>query len=603
MDIMINIDKFGWNSGDIELVEPVVTSKEETVGVAEGSAGSGNYNHLGIQGHQGGSLPKDSDAGYERFPGESGNMDMFHMTREMSSSVEKYILSAHGPISVPGEESALAATSYQGGYYNLINYHLRHPELEKDRYGAPIDPIAFKTIEDMDKILDKQSLQKPTVLYRGVKEGLFKALREKGAGTTYRDMGYSSTSISPRTAIDFSQHSYFMLEILAPKGTKAFNPDIYRANKYNPSKNSQNALAFWETEFVLDRGTKYEVVGGLKDRKVDGQNVLFLRVKVVDQNRKAKVGESLAEGGDGSGRTPGSGTGKDTGRESGATNLDTRGDSPAGGGVAKGFVDAKDKENLPKHIRKIRIPPAWTGVRFNPDPKGELLVVGKDAAGRDQYLYSEKFKKGQAREKFARIKSLEVKQAGIEKEIGRKMRSRDADTREAAVVSNLIMKTGLRPGSDEEIVAKVKSYGATTLEGRHVVQVGEEVRLQFIGKKGVAQDVLIEDKDIAKTLLGRKITAGEDGKLFSIDSGKLNRFVHTLNGRKFTTKDFRTLMGTTLAKKFMEKIQVPKTMKLYKKAVREVAKHVAARLGNTPTVALQAYISPTIFAVWRKGLA
>src|SRR5580765_6964984 len=35
---------------------------------------------------------------------------------------------------------------------------------------------------------------------------------------------------------------------------------------------------------------------------------------------------------------------------------------------------------LPKHIAALgRIPPAWTNVRYNPDPKGSLLVVGKDA--------------------------------------------------------------------------------------------------------------------------------------------------------------------------------------------------------------------------------
>ena len=43
----------------------------------------------------------------------------------------------------------------------------------------------------------------------------------------------------------------------------------------------------------------------------------------------------------------------------------------------------------------------------------------------------------------------------------------------------------------------------------------------------------------------------------------------------------------------------PKDEKAYKKAVLKVAKEVAAKLGNTPAVALKAYISPVVFAQWR----
>src|ERR1700680_467430 len=56
--------------------------------------------------------------------------------------------------------------------------------------------------------------------------------------------------------------------------------------------------------------------------------------------------------------------------------------SPASKG---GMVIAEHvKGSFPAHIAALKIPPAWTGVIFNSDPSGDLLVVGRDAAGRRQ---------------------------------------------------------------------------------------------------------------------------------------------------------------------------------------------------------------------------
>jgi DNA topoisomerase IB len=43
----------------------------------------------------------------------------------------------------------------------------------------------------------------------------------------------------------------------------------------------------------------------------------------------------------------------------------------------------------------------------------------------------------------------------------------------------------------------------------------------------------------------------------------------------------------------------PKSQKEYKKMVKDVATIVSKQLGNTPTVALQSYIHPAVFAEWR----
>jgi DNA topoisomerase-1 len=166
------------------------------------------------------------------------------------------------------------------------------------------------------------------------------------------------------------------------------------------------------------------------------------------------------------------------------------------------------------------------------------------------------------------------------------------------------MAMGIRPGSDTDTKAKVKAYGASTLEGRHVVEEDGQVYLRFTGKKGVAINLAVSNPDIARDLADRASRAGAGGRLFPAVAGdSLLEYTHTLNGGGFKTKDFRTLLATRSAMKQVEQAEPPKTEKDYKKRVLEVAKAVSARLGNTPTVALQSYINPAVFAPWRSALA
>ena len=174
--------------------------------------------------------------------------------------------------------------------------------------------------------------------------------------------------------------------------------------------------------------------------------------------------------------------------------------------------------------------------------------------------------------------------------------------KEEAILVKLIAATAIRPGSDNDTKAKVKAYGATTLQKRHVVKREGKIYLDFIGKKGVHINLPVEDKEVAKTLWAKaKQAKHQEGNLFNTDRGKLLEFVHSLDGGGFKTKDFRTLQGTKQAMQHVEQMPAPTNAKEYKKQVREVAKKVAEKLGNTHTVCLQAYINPSVFAEWRMN--
>jgi DNA topoisomerase IB len=94
--------------------------------------------------------------------------------------------------------------------------------------------------------------------------------------------------------------------------------------------------------------------------------------------------------------------------------------------------------------------------------------------------------------------------------------------------------------------------------------------------------------------------AGVTGRLFrGLTDAGLRDHVNSFDGGSFTTKDFRTLLGTRTALREVASRSKPTSMAADKKAVREVATKVSDKLGNTPTIALQSYINPIAFAGWR----
>jgi DNA topoisomerase I len=254
---------------------------------------------------------------------------------------------------------------------------------------------------------------------------------------------------------------------------------------------------------------------------------------------------------------------------------------------------------LPKHVASLKIPPAWTDVRYSESPDSALLVTGKDAKGRVTSIYSAEFSAKQAAIKFARISELVGKFERIKKQNADARK--DPAKRDVSDCLDLIMHTGIRPGSDTDTGAAVKAYGASTLEGRHVRSRGGKVFLDFTGKKGVALSIPVTDPTVAKRLLERKEQAGTHGRIFGdVTHGSLLAHTHSMNGGGFKTKDFRTLLGTSTAGELVKQGDPPTDEKSYRKAVMSVARVVSEKLGNTPSIALQSYIAPEVFSQWRS---
>jgi DNA topoisomerase-1 len=253
-------------------------------------------------------------------------------------------------------------------------------------------------------------------------------------------------------------------------------------------------------------------------------------------------------------------------------------------------------QELPAHLKAVRLPPAWKDVHVTTDPESDVIATGVDEKGRKQVVYSASFAAKNAAAKFARVKELMAKAVAIREE-------NDAKNTDEAVVTRLIMETGIRPGSSFDTGAEKQAYGATTLEGRHVKRRGGKVTLEFVGKKGVDLKIPVENQELGAELIRRAKEAGRKGKLFNTSAQKLRDHVHDLNGGDFKPKDFRTLKGTSIAAQMVSSNPIPpKDEKEYKARVREVAVAVSKKLGNTPTIALQSYIAPEVFSAWRIAI-
>ncbi|MEI6731151.1 MAG: DUF935 family protein [archaeon] len=267
------------------------------------------------------------------------------------------------------------------------------------------------------------------------------------------------------------------------------------------------------------------------------------------------------------------------------------------------WVMAKTGEDLPEHLKDAAIPPAWKNAYANPKPGGKYQAVGMDSKLRIAKTQTPAFVEHQKNIKFARITELKAVKSEVFSQTERDMKSSDKNTSESASCLKVIQSMGIRPGSNNDTKAAKKAYGATTLQGRHVV-VGDNgtVRLKFTGKKGVDLSLPVKDPEVAKMLVERAETAGRKGTLFATSAGKLQDYTHTLGGGGFTPKDFRTLKGTETAEEEIGKVaRAPKTFDQYKKAVRDIGEKVGKVLGNTPAMALKAYIDPHVFEVWKAA--
>ena len=245
-----------------------------------------------------------------------------------------------------------------------------------------------------------------------------------------------------------------------------------------------------------------------------------------------------------------------------------------------------------------KIPPGWRDIWMTTDAQNPLQAAGRDSKGRRVYLYSAEHMGLAAAAKFARLRAFGKAYPSLFKRI-----KRDMPTSEAALALYLIAQTGFRVGSDAETLAAVKAFGASTLKCAQVNIDGDSIAFDFTGKKGIRVNKTIKDKFLAHSITGR-CRAGPDKRIFNTTDDGIRAYLSKISGgRGFTVKDFRTYLGTLAAFHKINSMPVPANGRETRRYTREVGKTVAQELGNTPSIALNSYVSPEVFCAWESDWA
>ncbi len=264
-----------------------------------------------------------------------------------------------------------------------------------------------------------------------------------------------------------------------------------------------------------------------------------------------------------------------------------------------------------KRIQKLRIPPAWTEVAINSAANGRLQVVGKDAAGRWQYLYHEIHTQAQENRKFRRLLKFAQAIPAMRTTVARHLRQPDLGReRVLACILRILSTCFMRPGS-EVYASENGSYGIATLRPKHVKVKADLVEFDFPGKSGVRQQRQIRDRQVAKIVRGVLKERGAEvfkykngsGEFVDVKSRHINEYIKEIMGENFSAKDFRTWAGTlvcacALARAGAEDGEKPTARK--KKIVAAI-KETAETLGNTPAVCRSSYICPEILTGFERG--
>lgn len=264
-----------------------------------------------------------------------------------------------------------------------------------------------------------------------------------------------------------------------------------------------------------------------------------------------------------------------------------------------------------KRIRQLGIPPAWKAVAINAAPGGKLQAVGKDAAGRWQYLYHESHTRAQEVKKFQRLIKFAEALPRLRSTVSRHLRQPDLGReRVLASMVRILSTCYLRPGS-QAYASENGSYGIATLRPKHVSVRKDVVQFDFPGKSGVRQRPELKDRQVAKIVRnllqhpGREVFKYQngDGAFTNVSNRHINEYIKETMGERFSAKDFRTWAGTIICACALARAGTEESENSAgrKRKVVAAIKETAEMLGNTPAVCRSSYINPAVINSFKKG--
>src|ERR1051325_3829061 len=214
---------------------------------------------------------------------------------------------------------------------------------------------------------------------------------------------------------------------------------------------------------------------------------------------------------------------------------------------------SRDEQRLLR-IKRLAIPPAWKDVWISPSPSGHIQATGRDARGRKQYRYHDRWREARDESKFGRLAAFAKALPKIRRRVAKDIKLPGLPREKVlATVVQLLELTFIRI-RNEGYARNNKSFGLSTIRSRHVTVRGAQLRFRFRGKGGRQHEVDVTDRRIAKIvskcqdLPGQNLFqyVAEDGEVRDVASQDVNDYLRGIASENFTAKDFRTWGATVL---------------------------------------------------------
>ncbi|PZR00840.1 MAG: DNA topoisomerase [Cereibacter sphaeroides] len=246
-----------------------------------------------------------------------------------------------------------------------------------------------------------------------------------------------------------------------------------------------------------------------------------------------------------------------------------------------------------QRLERMAVPPAYSRVWMSPLVDGHLMATGFDQRERKQYRYHPAWAGARSDTKYASLANFGHALPRIRRWIMRDLETEAGELQFGlAAVALLIDRLSLRAGN-ECYTRDNGSYGALTLQRRHLRFTKDGLRLLFKAKGGKMVRRAITDKTLMRALQKARDLPGasllswidEHGTVQSIGSAALNSYLSDAADHAVTAKTFRTWAGTRAAFE---------TAETGGASIKDIAQAAADALHNTPAIARSSYIHPKV---------
>ena len=245
--------------------------------------------------------------------------------------------------------------------------------------------------------------------------------------------------------------------------------------------------------------------------------------------------------------------------------------------------EIKIDRKLQEFVSKNYIPPAYKDVKINLKATADVYAIGIDDKGRKQYLYRKKHTENSSKQKFYKLIEFGKIYPNLKRDISILL-GKPSNTREHEIgmVLKLMIDCNFRVGNSV-YQKENKSFGTTTLQGRHIQKTKNGVSITFTGKKGVENTAKVKDSRLVKSL--KKIKNSRKN-IFSVDSVEVNQYLKKYGD--FSSKDIRTWRANILFIKNVCKFHTA-TCKP-KDTIKQASEKTAELLHHTPSISKKSYI-------------